>query len=411
MKMSQSVSIRLHAVLVCALVGFSVIKNGVLNVIRGFVTIPYKLDNIIFYAVLMVIILLLIRFFFQNLDFRELIPFLLILVMLIYSFISNFSYNSYYLRVISEYLLGVCGYVVIRTIIDSDLVLQYLRVTAFIITLCCLVAMGYSFANRTYSQSLGYHILPSVVISFDAILDKKAKLKILHFLNFFVAFLVCFMSGARGPIIAVAVFVVLRLLFGFGADRKRQVLYLFITAVVVSLVFIYFDKIFESLYELASKLGFSTRVFGKFEKGELFSATGRENFINLSLDSVNSSVRNFLFGTGIGKDRIILAKSFNAADNVYAYYSHNLFVEFIMQYGVILGVLLSLFVVFIILESLFSNVDMDVKRFFILFLGIGFVPLMFSMSYVTEPLFFCMIGAAVNCLENLSYKKRLTLNR
>lgn len=407
MNISEKTSVKLHAVLVCALVGFSVIRGGLLNILRSFVHLPAKLDVIIIYGILFLIVFLLLRYFLERLDLRELIPFLIIFALIIYSWLSNFSYSDYYLRVIGEYLLGVCAYIVIRTIDDTELVLRYLRITAFFITVCCFAVMGYSLSKNTYSQSLGYHILPAVVISFDALLDKSAKLRILHLINFVFSFFICFMTGARGPVVAVAVFILLRLIFGFGSDIKRQFVVLLVTAVIIVLFLVYFDEIYNFFFDIAQKYGLSTRVFRKYENGVLFDNTSRRKFYNYSIGILNSSTSNFVFGTGICKDRILLAEQFSNTNNAYAYYPHNLFVEFILQFGVILGALLSVFVIYVIIKGLFSKIDREVKNFFTLFLAVGFVPLMFSMSYVTEPLFFCMIGAGINCIENSNYHKTI----
>ncbi len=403
MNISEKTSVKLHAVLVCALVGFPVLRAGLFTVIRSLVVLPVRFEVAFIYCILVLIVFLLLRYFFQRIDLRELIPFLIILALIIYSWLSNPSYTDYYTRVIGEYLLGVCGYIVIRTIDDTELVLRYLRISALLISFCSFAVIGYSLSKNTYSQSLGYHILPAVVISFDALLDKNAKFRILHFINFLFSFFICFMTGARGPILAVAVFILLRLLFGFGSDIKRQFVVILFAVLVIILLFAYFDEIYNFFSDTAQRFNLSMRVFRKFENGVLFDNSAREKFYNTSVNILNSSTSNFVFGTGICKDRILLAEQFNNIDNVYGYYPHNLFVELFLQFGVILGALLSVFILYIIFKGLFSKVDREVKNFFLIFIAIGFIPLMFSMSYVTELWFFCMIGTGVNCIENNSY--------
>lgn len=78
-------------------------------------------------------------------------------------------------------------------------------------------------------------------------------------------------------------------------------------------------------------------------------------------------------------------------------YAHNLFLEIIVHWGALLGVLIIFLLIIIVMFFWRYNTDEYLYRFFIIFFSIGFLPLMVSDSYIKADkiwLFFsiCLIG-------------------
>ena len=79
-------------------------------------------------------------------------------------------------------------------------------------------------------------------------------------------------------------------------------------------------------------------------------------------------------------------------------YAHNIFVELIYQYGLVIGVaMFSLFVIIVLkpVPGVLRHKDDDIAILVITFIPVGFVSLAFSGSYLTSFFFWSLMGLMV----------------
>lgn len=103
-----------------------------------------------------------------------------------------------------------------------------------------------------------------------------------------------------------------------------------------------------------------------------------------------------LFGAGIGG---LLKKS-----GMMFTYPHNIFLEMLLDFGVVMGGALIVFVFWVIIRSLIDAVKVKNDAFLLvmIWLLLNFLRLIVSQSYVCESIFFAVICLAMNFLSNVN---------
>ena len=105
--------------------------------------------------------------------------------------------------------------------------------------------------------------------------------------------------------------------------------------------------------------------------------SGRDRFYTGALQLIKDYP---LTGIGIAGDRVHLQG-----------FVHNVFLELILDYGIIFGLLISIILICIFVKSIVS-VDRETSNFNMIFLCLGVVPLMFSSSYLFNTWFWIYLG-------------------
>lgn len=141
-------------------------------------------------------------------------------------------------------------------------------------------------------------------------------------------------------------------------------------------------------------LGIDSRTIEKLINGNLFKSNDRIMIYEYLISII---LKKPVLGTGICGDRYFLPLRFTGTDATYA---HNLFIEILVDYGLIIGSLLILLLLYIIIKFLFKEIDISRKAFFYVFFIIGFIQLMISRSWITEPNFFIFFSILLTYSTN-----------
>ena len=101
-----------------------------------------------------------------------------------------------------------------------------------------------------------------------------------------------------------------------------------------------------------------------------------------------------IFGNGLYGDRVLMKESqLFAEDTTYA---HNLFVEWIVDFGIVIGIILSVSFIVLLIKGL-KNKQRQEFVYIIVFITTGFVQMMFSGSYLLqEASLYVLLGLCVN---------------
>jgi hypothetical protein len=247
--------------------------------------------------------------------------------------------------------------------------LLYISRASVIIALLYVVAYNISpfrDLDDTYSMSFGYSMLLPTMFLFT---QESIKDKLFSF-TLFILILLC---ASRGPLVVIAVFYMINIFLYTSARAKISI---FIVLMIVGLT---------AVYILPNYVDFeSSRTLSLFESGELISHdSGREEGLYSILSPI--IMERPLCGWGIGADRFFLDGA----------YSHNVFYELSVHYGIIGGGVI-LLIFFVWCSRLFFSTQIQSqaseKQMFTMMFLYGFVPLLVSGSYLIESFFALMMG-------------------
>lgn len=242
----------------------------------------------------------------------------------------------------------------------------------------------------TVYQNLAYNVLVFAVSTVE-VYFRKRKLSML--VNAVILAFVLVISGARGPILSLFIFG-LWLFWKYTANSKKWRFIAIFAVMVGGFLLISFN---ESTKYFLSQMFPDSRIIEMIMSGDLFDS-GRDSIYAYCIEALQS--RWFTFG-GMMSDRYYLVDTFmntqklgfwildeSAYSSVYA---HNLFLELCFCFGTLLGIIISVVLVWKIINNLRHTAN-NSNNIMIMLICVGFVPLMFTSSLWASTYFWIMIG-------------------
>ena len=199
-----------------------------------------------------------------------------------------------------------------------------------------------------------------------------------HYALFIVSAVALLFIGCRGAFAAVAVAFLISL---FRVENNRRMRW--ITTIVAVLIFLFFNEILEFSSYVLGLIGYDSRIITRISQGSFFQSTGRD-LIRLRIMGYaqNQGFRMF----GIFGDRYLGGITMNNET-----YIHNIALEFVIDYGIILGILLLVILAFMIIRNWRRSSHSELV-ILSLFSAMTIVKLMLSNSYLVDPLFYSFLG-------------------
>jgi len=274
------------------------------------------------------------------------------------------------------YTLSIRNFVVFKEVMKESSYIVFL----FGALLGILIFTGRA-STGTYSMALSYYMLLPTIIFIDELID-KFSLRIASFIG--ISLLIIIALGSRGAVLCVVVFVFLKIIKVIGKlTFKRVLAYIGLLSIGV-ISFINLDRIFEKVYLILLNYGIKSRSLLLFSRDEVH-LSGRESIYNSLIIELSNSP---FLGIGIAGDRLIHSGS----------YAHNIFLEILVNFGLIIGIIIVTVLVIIIIKNLLIK-DKEKYAFFIIWLNLGFVHLMVSSTYITDMKFWIFLGITLNLLK------------
>ncbi len=309
-----------------------------------------------------------------------------VLILIIHSVI--FKGNFSYIKTILFPLLFTCISSFIYAIsLDNLLVLKTeMEKTARIILFIGIILIFSIFIGSIniskYSMALSYYMLIPAIMYLNKLFRKYT---IKNFIGFFISFLIIIAFGARGPILCILFFAVtyLKIIFKNINYKKIFIIILFIF-IILTLVLFFYD-IINILYNLLSNFGIRSRTLWLLLHKD-YNLSGREEIADIIIEAI---AKNPILGIGIAGDRVLLEGS----------YSHNIVIEVISNFGIILGILLLSVLGIKWIKSLFSKNE-SYLDIILIWSSIGFIHLFISSSYLIDFKFWIFIGVLFNNTKN-----------
>lgn len=329
-----------------------------------------------------------------NRSFRLTTDFILLLSVILglwgVSLLANTGRSSYYIQVAAGFLTSVPYYIVGRALTDYKTLDKYLAPTAVVITVCMFFWLFvYQIGGgKTYNQTASYLVYPAMIISTGKLFE---RFTLLQFATLMTSIFLLFAAGSRAPIVLLLMFVVVKTGFAILSYKNWPLVFLYL-GMIGGVIMYFADVLLLFLLDTLSSYKVSVRLLERLMSGNMLEDDARIRILSAAQHQI---AEHPWLGIGLANDRILIARA-EVDQNVYGHYPHNFFYEILLHYGVIAGVILLLLFLYVLYRTIAKNKDLLARNINLVFLFIGFMPLLVSGSYLTSPLFFLFLGITIN---------------
>ena len=189
-------------------------------------------------------------------------------------------------------------------------------------------------------------------------------------------------AGCRGALVCYLVAILLYVIFSGGVFRIRKVVSILLLLLAIVVISIFWDEILDVAIKLLESMNIDSRTLTMLSEQSFFDDSGRSDIQKTIMDNIG------FLPKGLYYDRIV-------ADGSYA---HNLFLELAIQYGILLGGAIIVWLCYHVVRSAFvarKNPTASIVLYSLI--ASGFMRLMFSSSYLlNEPGLWLLIGLILN---------------
>lgn len=298
-------------------------------------------------------------------------------------------YSVYY-----EPLLYMCFpiYLIYGNIKSFDKVFKFVVILAYVsgVFFCLIFTVHYFITpiiNSASYQTTSYAFLLPLFI----ILQKRNK-KISDFVLISVMLFFAIVAGGRISLFCIAVYVAVQLI----KKGKRNLVFGIATLIIAVLAVTFFDKLLDIIVIVSQKFGIVGGIAYYTKVGNVFLETTRTDIWVQAIELIS---KRPILGYGILGDRLVFSKGIA--------YSHNLFLEIALQYGLIVLILFSSWFIVRFIKILTTKHDNSsfITTYRSLMYSTGFLVLLLSCSYLNQPCFFAFLGMMLsweNACTNIS---------
>lgn len=267
-------------------------------------------------------------------------------------------------------------YVLVRKLISTTYLVNFLYIFSYpviILTLVVYFICKDSSANQY--MVLSYNLLLS--LTFLTLFKEKYK-RIPYIILFCLGFFVLFFGGARGPLFG---YILSLIIYNLYTHSFRTII---IVSLLALITFLFQDELIRSIANILESLNIESRNFDFIKGTNSGNITSSRDILYARCLNESSMV-----GFGIFADREIAG-----------IYAHNLFIELIVNYGYVLGSILSFSITFVIIFAIIKS-NREMKKLILSFLPSGYIGMMFSGSYLLFcPSLYILLALCVNEITN-----------
>lgn len=194
--------------------------------------------------------------------------------------------------------------------------------------------------------------------------------------------------GARGAMLCALSFFVVYFFVHKDENNMKRGLLFFFSVVVMILVYIFYVNVLEFIVEIMDYIGFDSRVVSFLMSSDFAESYGRNVLYENMLNRISESP---LWGYGIFGDRILNRDFVGLAG-----YAHNIFLELLIDFGILGGILFSCTYLFACMFFLVkSRKNVFIYGLYVAILSSTFVKLLVTGSYLTEQNFYLLVGGFI----------------
>jgi len=243
----------------------------------------------------------------------------------------------------------------------------------------------------TYDMVFSYLILvPMVILTYKLLF---INFRIIDVALILLASISVVTVGSRGPLLSYFIYLVLLFVNYLIKNRlKAKALVLFLLSTTfISAIVLNFNFFIKQLNNLLIKYGIQSRTIYLLLSDNIDFSTGRSEIFS---NTINNIFLNPVLGYGIGGDRVFLNGT----------YPHNIFLEIIAQFGIVLGGIFSLVLIMYWFIGIFLNKNTIDQHLAIIFAGLGLISLFFSGSYLTSSNFWLFMAICISSVHFTKHK-------
>ena len=222
-------------------------------------------------------------------------------------------------------------------------------------------------------MSRSYQLLPNIMIFINYTFDKK---KVWAWIVSGISVIYMLSLGTRGPVFVLLGYLILRLLMITASTLKSKIALISCVGVLGALFSIpsVYIKILTWLEKMLSGLGVSTRIIDHMIEGTVISETsGRDELYATGLEMLAENP----WGYGV----------YGEWPRVH-WNIHNMYLEILIHFGVILGSALLLWMLFFVGNAFLKTKNYDAKNLILLFGSFVFVRGFFGGTYLHYSTYF-----------------------
>lgn len=223
------------------------------------------------------------------------------------------------------------------------------------------------FTYENYNMEVCYALLMPLFFHIYSIKSKRVYAVIS-----LVEIAVIAVYGSRGQLLCIATY--LFLLFIKNRNREKKVLIAVSVAVIAGVGLLLSSQILTRLSSIVGRLG--SRTLSMLLQGRITYDSGR---MEIWIEALNKVLDHPLAGLGVAGELTYLTSS-----------PHNLFIELIVHYGILIGTLLIIAVLIYIF--LFILKRLNGEREIMIIMTSSLIPLMLSSTYLQTPGFWISIA-------------------
>ncbi len=313
------------------------------------------------------------------------------------------------------FVVGFPLYCISKSVLDYEETEKILYKTAIVSLVSILVRMIIGIINNdlfakgeVYDQAGG--VMTSVVCLVFLISYSKRKKKY-DFLLFTVSLILSFYYGSRIALLCILIGIILLLFYRLSLgvhsikiflSRRYQWIWILLAIIGAIAIYVIFDH--ASIIPQRSYVK-GGRIIQKVLNGTIVSNSGRFDFWKVAIDYI---ISHPFIGSGIISDRMAIAKSpiiiegvrkLNDTTPWQGFYAHNVFLEILMQYGGLIGIILCALIIFAVIVLIFDK-NRDKRFVSVLVIAETFGILLVSGPSFNNGWLWVMLGMASNTVLN-----------
>ncbi len=225
-----------------------------------------------------------------------------------------------------------------------------------------------------YNMGAAYNLLPNVLMVLWKTIREMSPLRVVISI---LSVILLLMFGTRGPLLSLMLPIIIYILFIYnGKHAKVMRISLIVVAIVV---FLFLIPLAMYLIDVFNNLDANSRILTKFISNDIKNDSGRWALI-VELNK-HLLTENRVFGYGLfGSFQFI---------NIYP---HNIFYEFIFSFGFVFGTILIILMLLHFFKGYKYATNDITKDFILLFTIMELTHLFLSYTFLTEQMFFLLIG-------------------
>lgn len=360
--------------------------------LRSFIANTYKLDTAFVYAVVVLLAIRALPIILKRITLRDLAIGAGLVLLFSLSLVSKYYDSDVTAGILQTmFLQAIPAYLVAAAVQNYQQLKRQLHFVAYFIivaqALCLFVfkttSTDMDAYSVSYSQYLGYSLMPAGIILG---IGMGKKIRLMDFIMFVISLVLIFMAGARTPILVPVLSFILALFYYARYSIWKCVL---LSSLVLggALLLVFAKEIIMLLEPLLSKLGSSERLILMFTNKISSVDSERSRIYKTATEFI---MEHPILGCGIGNDRTIIWSGVSGHGSPTGYYTHNLFLEILMQFGIPLGLAVLGGITLTMIRAWRQR--KAERESILLFFCLSIIPLMVSRSYLTYVPFYLFTG-------------------